>query len=54
MSGNKLLIDTNILIYLSKKDIELQDFAGRAYEGTKGLPSVLTDGMQKIKTQSTP
>jgi predicted nucleic acid-binding protein len=27
MNGNKLLLDTNILIYLSKKDIELQDIA---------------------------
>jgi len=28
MSGNKLLLDTNILIYLSKKEIRLEDFAG--------------------------
>ena len=27
MSGNKLLLDTNILIYLSKKEIKLTDFA---------------------------
>jgi len=27
MSGNKLLLDTNILIYLSKKEIRLEDFA---------------------------
>ena len=26
MSGNKLLLDTNILIYLSKKEIKLADF----------------------------
>ncbi len=27
MSGNKLLLDTNILIYLSKKELNLEDFA---------------------------
>lgn len=27
MSGNRLLLDTNILIYLSKKEINLEDFA---------------------------
>lgn len=27
MSGNKLLLDTNILIYLSKKEIALESFA---------------------------
>ncbi len=27
MNGNKLLLDTNILIYLSKGDISLSDFA---------------------------
>ena len=27
MSGNRLLLDTNILIYLSKKELKLEDFA---------------------------
>jgi predicted nucleic acid-binding protein len=27
MSGNRLLLDTNILIYLSKKELNLEDFA---------------------------
>ena len=27
MNGNKLLLDTNILIYLSKKELSLEDFA---------------------------
>ena len=27
MSGNKLLLDTNILIYLSKQELKLEDFA---------------------------
>jgi len=27
MSGNKLLLDTNILIYLSKQELMLEDFA---------------------------
>ena len=28
MNGNKLLLDTNILIYLSRKEMELDSFAG--------------------------
>lgn len=28
MSGNRLLLDTNVLIYLSKKELNLEDFAG--------------------------
>ena len=27
MSGNRLLLDTNILIYLSKQELKLEDFA---------------------------
>lgn len=27
MNGNRLLLDTNILIYLSKKELKLEDFA---------------------------
>jgi predicted nucleic acid-binding protein len=27
MNGNRLLLDTNILIYLSKKELNLEDFA---------------------------
>jgi hypothetical protein len=27
MSGNRLLLDTSILIYLSKKELKLEDFA---------------------------
>jgi hypothetical protein len=27
MTGNRLLLDTNILIYLSKKELNLEDFA---------------------------
>ena len=29
MSGNRLLLDTNILIYLSKKELNLEDFASK-------------------------
>lgn len=29
MSGNSLLLDTNILIYLSKKELNLEDFASK-------------------------
>jgi len=29
MSGNRLLLDTNILIYLSKREINLEDFASK-------------------------
>ncbi len=29
MSGNRLLLDTNILIYLSKKELKLEDFASK-------------------------
>jgi len=29
MSGNNLLLDTNILIYLSKKQLKLEDFASK-------------------------
>jgi hypothetical protein len=29
MSGNRLLLDTNILIYLSKQELKLEDFASK-------------------------
>jgi predicted nucleic acid-binding protein len=49
MNGNRLLIDTNILIYLSKKELSIDDFAGESdvlylsvisYMEAKGYPFI--------------